>query len=93
VVATAPERGDLERVTALARAAAAAGVDTGVFVMFEAVRGLERLAGLADDGVEVIACASSCEAFGAPAPAGITEGSQDDHAALVHRAHRVVAFT
>lgn len=92
-MATGPERGDLERAAALARAAAAAGVDTGVFVMHAAVAGLERLAGLADDGVEVIACATSCQAFGCPIPAGVTEGSQDDHAALVHRAHRVVAFT
>lgn len=93
VVATAPARGDLTRAVALARAAAAAGVDTGIFVMDAAVAGLDALAALLDEGVEVIACATSCEAGRAGAPPGVLLGSQDDHAALVHRAHRVVAFT
>jgi sulfur relay (sulfurtransferase) complex TusBCD TusD component (DsrE family) len=98
VVTTAPERGDLARALALARAARAAGVEVGLFVMDEAVRGLPAaraaLAALAELDCELCACATSAHARGlSEADVGMLLGSQDDHAALVHRADRVVAFT
>ncbi len=100
VVTTAPGRGDLERAAALARAARSRGVDVDLFVMSEAVAGLAAqpglAAGLIDHGCEVVACATSAEALGlgeAELGDGVLLGSQDDHAAAVHRADRVVAFT
>lgn len=98
VVSTHPERGDLDRALALARAACAAGVDVGMFFMDHAVAGLPgaraELAELAELGCELVACASSAHARGlGEDEVGMLLGSQDDHAALVHRAHRVVAFT
>jgi sulfur relay (sulfurtransferase) complex TusBCD TusD component (DsrE family) len=91
-------RGDLPTAFALAAAARAGGLEVGMFFMSDAVRELplarRHVAALADDGCELWACAQSC--FGAGLNAsdvGMTLGSQDDHAALVHRAHRVVAFT
>ena len=98
VVSTLPERGDLERALALARAACAAGMDVGIFFMDEAVAGLPGARALLEDvaerGCELVACASSAHARGlSEDDVGMLLGSQDDHAALVHRAHRVVAFT
>lgn len=98
VVSTAPERGDLERALALAHAAVAAGLEVGMFFMDEAVRGLPAaraaLAALAALDCQLCACASSAHARGLrAADVGILLGSQDDHAALVHRADRVIAFT
>lgn len=98
VVSTPPERGDLERAFSLAGAARNLGAEVSVFFMHTAVAGLldraESCEALAAEGVDLIACASSAESLGLredalPLPAG----SQDDHAALVHRAERVVAFT
>jgi sulfur relay (sulfurtransferase) complex TusBCD TusD component (DsrE family) len=98
VVSTPPERGDVERATRLARAARELGAEVGMFFMHGAVAGLpaarDTLAALAEDGVEIVACATSAEAFGVSADGlPCTLGSQDDHAALVHRAERVVALT
>lgn len=98
VVTTAPERGDLARALALARAARAAGIEVGVFIMDEAVAGLPaaraHTAALAELDCELVACASSAHARGlGEADVGVLLGSQDDHAALVHAADRVVAFT
>ena len=98
VVSTAPERGDLERALALAWAGRAAGVEVGMFFMDEAVRGLPAarpaLAALAALDCELCCCASSAHARGlGEADVGMLLGSQDDHAALVHRADRVIAFT
>ena len=98
IVSTAPELGDLSRAHALAMAAAALGVDVGIFFMDEAVAGLPQaralLAELVEEGCELCACASSAHARGlGEADVGMLLGSQDDHAALVHRADRVVAFT
>lgn len=108
VVSTPPERGDLDRALALARAARRRGAEVGIFVMDAAVAGLPgraaAVAALAADGAEIVACASSAERFAADlseldsigadsAEEDIVLGSQDDHAALVHRADRVVAFT
>lgn len=98
VVSTAPERGDLARAMDLARAACEQGVDVGMFFMDHAVAGLPGARAALDDlvehGCDLCACASSAHARGlSEADLGMLLGSQDDHAALVSRADRVVAFT
>ncbi len=93
IVSTPPERGDFERAEALARAARARGLEVGLFLMSEAaVWGADaRAAALVDDGCDVVVCGTSLGER--RAAAGVVVGSQDDHAALVHRADRVVALT
>lgn len=98
IVSTRPERGDLVRAVALAKAACEQGVDVGMFFMDEAVSGLpalrEELQELIELGCDLCACASSALARGLrEEDVGMLLGSQDDHAALVSRADRVVAFT
>jgi sulfur relay (sulfurtransferase) complex TusBCD TusD component (DsrE family) len=98
VVSTDPARGDLERAFALARAARAAGSEVALFVMDRAVGGLPAaraaVEGLHELGCDLAACATSATAFGlGEAEVGMLLGSQDDHAAMVHRADRVLAFT
>jgi sulfur relay (sulfurtransferase) complex TusBCD TusD component (DsrE family) len=98
VVSTAPERGDLDRALALARAACEQGVDVGIFFMDCAIDGLvaarPALREVAELGCELIACASSASARGlSHDDLDMLLGSQDDHAALVSRADRVIAFT
>lgn len=97
VVSTAPAAGDLARAADLALAARRRGVDVELFVMSEATAALAQ-PGLADElldhGCDVVACATSADALGLDLGATrVTLGSQDDHAAMVHRADRVVAFT
>jgi hypothetical protein len=82
----------------LAIAARAAGADVAVFAMDAAVPALAAdvagRAALIEADCEVIACGTSAHALGLSAAAvGVVLGSQDDHAAIVHRADRVVAFT
>jgi sulfur relay (sulfurtransferase) complex TusBCD TusD component (DsrE family) len=89
---------DLDRAVRLARAARAAGVEVGVFAMDDGVAALAAdpaaVAALVDDDCDVVACAHSAHVRGlTEADVGVLLGSQDDHAALVHRADRVVAFT
>lgn len=93
IVSTPPSRGDFERAEAIARAARARGLEVGLFLMSEAaVWGADaRAAALAEDGCEVVVCGTSLGSL--PAAPGVVVGSQDDHAALVHRADRVVALT
>lgn len=98
VLATAPSRGDLPRAVRLARAARAAGVEVALFAMDDGVDALvadrAALAELLDDDCEIVACALSAHRRGLDeAAVGVLLGSQDDHAAFVHRADRVVAFT
>jgi len=98
IVSTPAERGDFAAALALARAARDADVEVGMFFMSAAVAALphrrDDLRALADDSVDLIACASSAHALGLDeAACGMLLGSQDDHAALVHKADRVVAFT
>jgi peroxiredoxin family protein len=98
VVSTAPERGDLDRALALARGARSAGVEVGLFFMDHAVAGLParraQLSELEELGCELCACATSAQLLGlGEADIDMLLGSQDDHAALVHRAHRVVSLT
>jgi hypothetical protein len=97
VIAT---RGDVARAVGLALAARRRRLDVGVFAMHDAVAALatapELVVALVEDGCEVIVCATSGDRDGVRIAElerlGATEGSQDDHAALVHRAQRVVAF-
>jgi sulfur relay (sulfurtransferase) complex TusBCD TusD component (DsrE family) len=96
ILSTPPERGDLERVERLARAARVRGVDVGIFLMDAAVvwGAHERASRLVnEDGCDVFLCGTNAVKLGVVLAAGVVEGSQDDHAALVHRADRVVAFT
>ena len=89
---------DLGRAAALAHAARARGTEVSIFAMDEGVAALASartvVDGLIDDDVEVIACALSAHVRGLGEDAvGVLLGSQDDHAAIVHKADRVVAFT
>jgi sulfur relay (sulfurtransferase) complex TusBCD TusD component (DsrE family) len=98
VLATAPARGDLARARRLARAARAAGVEVAVFAMDDGVAALvadrAAVAALLEDDCEVIACAHSAHRRGlGEGEVGVLLGSQDDHAAIVARADRLVAFT
>jgi predicted peroxiredoxin len=98
VVSTAPERGDFDRMAAVALAARSADVDVSIFFMHEAVVGLASrradLGRLFEAGCDLAACAQSAHDAGlSERELGIVMGSQDDHAAMVHAADRVVAFT
>ena len=98
VVSTAPEQGELDAALELCRAALALEVEAGLFVMSDAVAGLParraQLAALVDDGCEVAVCAQSCAVLGlSEDDVGLPLGSQDDHAAIVSRADRLVALT
>jgi peroxiredoxin family protein len=91
-------RGDLARAAALAHAARARGTEVAVFAMDDGVAALAEarplVAAMLDDDVDVIACAQSAHVRGLGEDAvGVVLGSQDDHAAIVHKADRVVAFT
>jgi hypothetical protein len=94
-------RGDLARAVGLAHAARRRGIEVGVFAMHDGVRALAtapaHVAALVDDGCDVVVCATSGDRDAVALPEleriGAVVGSQDDHAALVHRAERVVAFT
>ena len=95
VLATSSDRA---RAFALAHAARARGTEVAIFAMDEGVAALAAdragLTSLLDDDVEVIACAQSAHVRGLGEDAvGVLLGSQDDHAAIVHRADRVASFT
>jgi sulfur relay (sulfurtransferase) complex TusBCD TusD component (DsrE family) len=93
VLATPAARGDLPRLTRLALAARARRLEVSVFLMAEAIvwAGDPALLPLLDDGCEIVCCATNLGA-GEVLP-GVVVGSQDDHAAMVLRADRVVSFT
>jgi sulfur relay (sulfurtransferase) complex TusBCD TusD component (DsrE family) len=95
IVSTEPERGDFERAERLARAAHARGADVSLFLMDHAVTwgATERTSRLAEDGIDVVLCGTNSGQRRVNIAPGVLVGSQDDHAALVHRADRVVAFT
>lgn len=97
IVVSTPGPGDMAAAIDLASAAFEAGHEVGMFVMSDAVRELlhqaPALASLADGGCDIWACATSVDALAVSTGEGVKLGSQDDHAALVHGAHRVVAFT
>ena len=82
----------------LAIAARAAGADVALFAMDAAVPALAAdaagRAALTEADCELIACGTTAHGLGLTAAnVGVVLGSQDDHAAIVHRADRVVAFT
>jgi hypothetical protein len=95
VLATDPARDDLGLLAPLATTACEQGLRVELFIMSAAVASLDdaRLAELAALGCEIRVCASSAHALGQAIPSGITEASQDDHAALLARSDRVLAFT
>jgi hypothetical protein len=93
VVSTPVARGDCARAERIARAARAAGHEVLLFVMSDAApwAASAAAAALVDEGCDVTVCATSLGA--SAAAAGVVVGSQDDHAALVARADRLVALT
>lgn len=97
VLATPAASGDARAVIELARAARRADAPVDVFAMGRGVEALAAeaaaVAALLDEGCEILACATSCAALGVELAPGVTLGSQDDHAALVRRADRVLSFT
>jgi hypothetical protein len=95
VLSTPRERGDWTRVAALAREARARNIEVGLFLMDLGVAFAETptAAELLADDVEITACGNSYTQYRVAPVAGVTIGSQDDHAALLHRADRVLAFT
>jgi sulfur relay (sulfurtransferase) complex TusBCD TusD component (DsrE family) len=98
LVVSTPDAAELDHALALAAAARSRGEEVAIFVMSDAVAGLPdrraALAALADDHVELVCCATSASERGLDeAAAGMTFGSQDDHARIVDRADRLVAFT
>jgi hypothetical protein len=87
-------RDDVELARALTVAAQRAGDTVRWFAMAEGVIALaDALPPPLRDDVELIACATSVDRCGAELPAWVTLGSQDDHAALLAWADRVVALT
>jgi hypothetical protein len=91
-------RDDLPRAARLAIAARAAKIEVSLFAMDAGVAALAAdpptRARLEHEDCELVACALSAHrlALGED-EVGVLLGSQDDHAAMVSRADRVVAFT
>jgi len=89
---------DLAAAFELAHAARESAIEVGMFFMSDALPGLParraEMAALADDGCEIAVCAASASLHGlGEAELGLELGGQDDHAAIVSRADRVIAFT
>jgi hypothetical protein len=88
-------RADLELAGAIARAARRARHEVAIFAMdggCAALAGAPELAAeLLDADCEITVCSNS--AVGLALIDGITRGSQDDHAAVVGTADRVIALT
>src|SRR5690242_10637846 len=66
----------LERAAALVRKPQ----QTHLFLMDDAVRGLERIRAVVDQGADVTVCATDASRFGVEPTAGVRFGSQYDHA-------------
>lgn len=95
VLATA-STDDAEEALALAVAARRAGHPVAVFAMADGVAALAdpaRVAALVALDCDLCACATSVDERAARLPAEVRIGGQDDHAAVVAAAARVVAFT
>jgi hypothetical protein len=86
---------DLRHAVALALAARRARHEVSLFVMDAGCAALAAAPALAQElleaDCELIACSNS--AAGLPLPDGVVRGSQDDHAAVVGTADRLVALT
>ncbi|HUQ05582.1 MAG TPA: DsrE family protein [Kofleriaceae bacterium] len=98
VLATAPETGDLAYVVELAMAARRRKLPVSLFAMHHGVRALAAnpvaVATLLDADCDLVACATSADAYGIDLAAlGVVAGSQDDHAAFTDPRYRVIAFT
>ncbi len=81
---------------ALTSAALAAGDEVSWFAMDEAlgpVAALVESGPWEPDALELVVCATSLDRLGLAAPRGARVGSQDDHAALVRWADKLVALT
>ena len=87
--------GDLAHAAALALAARRSRHEVAMFVMDAGCAALAAdpalVAALIDADCELTACSNS--AVGIELPDGVTRGSQDDHAAVLGTADRVVALT
>lgn len=89
-------RDALPLASALTEAALAAGDEVAWFAMDEALAPVAALvaAGASGlDSLELVVCATSLDRLGVVAPAGARVGSQDDHAALLRWADKLVALT
>jgi hypothetical protein len=88
-------RADLAHALAIALAARRAEHEVSMFAMDAGCAALSEDPATAqlllDEDIEITACSNS--AVGLSLVDGITRGSQDDHAAIVGTANRVVAFT
>jgi len=98
IIVSTADRADFAAAFSLASAAADANADVAMFFMDAAVGELAAhrapVADLLERGCDLVACAGSAHALAVgEADAGMLLGSQDDHAAMVHRADRTVAFT
>ena len=86
---------DLPTAVALAHAARRARHEVALFAMDAGCTALAAAPGVAaallDDDVAITACSNS--SVDLALPDGIERGSQDDHAAVVGTADRVVALT
>ena len=98
IILSTPNRADFAAAFSLAGAAVDAHAEVAMFFMDAAVKELAAhrtsIADLVERGCDLVACAGSAHALAvSEADAGMLLGSQDDHAAMVHRADRTVAFT
>jgi hypothetical protein len=88
---------DLAIATATAVAARRARAEVTLFAMDAGVTALAAepaaVADLLAADCTVVACATSADAAQLALPAGVQLGSQDDHAALIATADRVLALT
>jgi sulfur relay (sulfurtransferase) complex TusBCD TusD component (DsrE family) len=98
IVVSTDSRADFAAAYGLATAAEDAGVDVSMFFMDAGVAQLpdhgSLVAELHDREIELMACGNSARYYGVSREeANMLIGSQDDHAAMVCRADRTVAFT
>ena len=99
LLASGPRDGDFSVVESAIRGAQARGEEVALFLMDAGVDyALEaRLLALVDAGLDVSLCAMDAEAHGLDGArlqaAGITLGSQHDHARLLRDSDRFLSFT
>jgi hypothetical protein len=99
LIASSPTEGDAPLIESALRTALAAGDELGVFLMGDGVHYAlsPLLQSFLAAGVDVTVCAMDAEALGLDLPqvaaAGVVLGSQHDHAHLLLRSQRFLAFT
>lgn len=89
---------DFPRAARLAHAARAKDLDVAMFAMDDGVAALAadraRVLALLDDEIQIVACGESAHQRGlTQTDTGCVIGSQFDHAQIVHKADRLLAFT